>query len=76
MGEMAVMGKKGDTKTIWNPRDPDEVSAARKVFDDLKAKGFAAFHATGDEGKKGEKMRSFDVTAGKVILVPPMGGGC
>jgi len=74
MGQMRIMGRKGDTKTIWNPENKDEVKSARKTFDELRAKGFSAYRVD-EEGDKGGRMDSFDPQAGKVIMVPRMGGG-
>ena len=75
MGEMSVMNRKGDTKTIWNPENKDEVKAAQAQFDDLvKKKKFAAFRVDSD-GDKGERITRFDKDAGKIIFVPPMAGG-
>lgn len=75
MGEMRVMGQKGDTRVIWNPRDPDEVAAAKAQFDTLVGeKRFLAFKVTAGGGK-GEQIREFDPTAEKLIIAPPMAGG-
>lgn len=75
MGEMAVMGRKGDTRVIWNPRDPDEVAAARAQFDTLvKEKRFLAFRVN-TTGGKGEQITEFDAEAEKLIIAPPMAGG-
>lgn len=75
MGELAVMGQKGDTKIIWNPRDEDEVENARKTWDRLVGKRrFLGFRVKRD-GDKGEQIREFDPEAAKLIIVPPMAGG-
>jgi len=69
------MGAKGDTRVIWNPRDPDEVAAARAQFDTLvKEKRFLAFRVN-TTGGKGEQIREFDPEAEKLIIAPPMAGG-
>lgn len=73
--EIAVMGKEGDVKTIWNPRNTDEVEHARKTFVELRAKGYLAFRVN-DNGENGEQITEFDPTVGKMILmVPQMRGG-
>jgi hypothetical protein len=72
---MAIMGKEGDTKQIWDPEKPDEVDAARVLFDSLKAKGYSAFSVHGKDGEKGKEMKFFDPAAGRVILTPPIRGG-
>ena len=43
MNELSVMDGTGDTKTIWDPDNKDEVAAARKQFDDLRTKGFLIY---------------------------------
>lgn len=75
MGEMRIIGGKGDTKVIWNPENKDEVKAAEKQFKDLvKKRKFAAFHVR-EDGGQGERITEFDPQAGKIIMVPPMAGG-
>ena len=74
MGTMHVMDVTGDSKTIWDPNNADEVAQARKTFNDLKAKGYSAYKVR-DDGKKAEIMVSFDPQAGKLILSPAMAGG-
>lgn len=72
MAEMSA--KAGDVKTVWNKDNADEVGAARAQFDQLKAKGYAAFK-TDRNGEKGEMIREFDPTAECIILAPQMKGG-
>lgn len=72
--EIAVMGKEGDVKTIWNPHNTEEVENARASYDRLKAKGYLAFRVDA-KGEKGEQMTDFDPTAGKILMVPPFQGG-
>lgn len=72
---LAVMNSKGDTKTIWDPNNADEVAAAKKTFDELKKKSFLAFKVTGKEGEKGEQIHEFDPKAGRIIMCPPLSGG-
>jgi hypothetical protein len=73
--EIAVMGREGDTKTIWNPQNTDEVANARRTFTDLRAQGYLAFRVN-EDGGQGEQITEFDPNAGKMILmVPQMRGG-
>lgn len=74
IGELAVMGRSGDTKIIWDSEQEAEVDNARRTFDDLRAKGYAAF-AVGRRGEKAEMVREFDQNAEKLIMVPPVAGG-
>jgi len=74
MGAMAVMDQTGDTKSIWDAGNPDEVEAARDQFNKLKRKGYVAYRV-GEDGKATEVMREFDPRAEKVILRPQAAGG-
>ena len=64
----------GDTKHMWDSANPDEVEAAKTMFEGFKKKGYAIF-AVNKDGDKGEQVREFNATAGKLIFVPPMKGG-
>lgn len=75
MGTMAVLDGEGDTKIIWNPQNPDEVTAAKRTFDDLRKKGYIAYAVEGPSGDKGEVVREFDPAQEKLILAPAMQGG-
>ena len=74
MGVMRIMGRPGDTKLIWDAAVEDEVAAAKKTFDDLTKKGFLAYKVAAG-GKAGDRTKTFDPAAEKIILVPPMAGG-
>ena len=71
---LAVMDRTGDTKTMWNPDNKDEVDVARATFDALRKKSYAIFRVKGD-GEKGEMMTQFDPKAAKLIAVPPVVAG-
>ena len=73
--EMCIMDRTGDLKVIWDPDKEDEVEAARKQFNDLRKKGYAAYKVEGKKGDKGEVIREFDPDAGRIILAPAMQGG-
>lgn len=75
-GEMAVMNHTGDTKTIWDSKNPDEVENARKQFEFFtKTKKFAAFMVAKNGDKTTEQIREFDPSLEKIIFVPPLAGG-
>lgn len=71
---MAVLGRQGDVRVMWNPDNAAEVAAAKKTFDDLKRAGHLAFAVT-TKGEKGAQIREFDPDAEKIIMAPPMRGG-
>jgi hypothetical protein len=66
----------GDTTISWHSDRSDEVDAARATFEKLTAKGYTAFRSGGKEGQKGEKLKTFDPEAERIILVPRIAGGC
>ncbi len=72
--ELAVMDGTGDTKYIWDIDNEDEVDVARSTFDKLKAKNYIAYTVKGN-GQKGEIVKRFDETLGKIIMIPPVVGG-
>lgn len=69
-----IMDRTGDTKVLWSADNPDEVEAAKSTFDGLKKKGFLAYTVE-EDGGKGEVIRKFDKTAGRIIMTPPLVGG-
>lgn len=73
MGQMHVMGQRGDTAVAWDETKLDEVEAARATFEGLlTGKGYLAFSVESEENKQ---IRTFDPNAEKIILVPPVAGG-
>lgn len=74
MGELRTLDSTGDTKTIWDPDNEDEVAVARESFNTLMDKGYIAYKVD-DEGGKGDVISSFDPRAGKIIMSPPIQGG-
>ena len=64
----------GDTKHMWDRNNPDEVEAAKTMFETFKKKKYAIF-ATDKNGEKGEQVREFNAMAERYIFVPPMQGG-
>jgi hypothetical protein len=72
--EMAVMDETGDTKLIWDVDNEDEVSNAKRTFNDLKKKGYVAFKVN-KKGDRGSVMDEFDADAEKIIMAPQMQGG-
>lgn len=69
-----VMDHTGDSKLLWSPDNPDEVQAAKDLFDSLKAKGYLAYTVE-EDGERGEVIREFDKTAGRIIMAPQLVGG-
>jgi hypothetical protein len=74
MGELAVLDRSGDTKLIWSAENDEEVEAAKKMFNDLKAKGYAAY-SVNKKGDKGDVIKKFDPEVERIIMAPAMVGG-
>ncbi len=75
-GAMAVMGREGDTKYIWDKNNPAEVEVARTTFYSfVKDKKYLAFKVNAAGNKDGEQVRDFDPAHERYIFCPPMVGG-
>ena len=75
MGIMHTLDKTGDVRTSWDPNKGEEVDQARRQFEALTKKGYAAFRVAGLDWKKGEQVRTFDPKAERIILIPQVAGG-
>ena len=73
-GLFELMGRSGDTKHTWDPKKSGEVEAAKALFETLQSKGQRIFRLS-RFGGKGELMREFDPSAGRLLAVPPLSGG-
>lgn len=69
-----VLDRTGDTRIQWNESDADQVAAARKRFNELKAKGYLAYKVN-SRGNQGEVIDAFDPSEERVVMVPQMIGG-
>jgi len=74
VGELRVMDGMGDTRLMWDPNNAEEVSNARRTFNDLTKKGHIAYEVK-RKGGVGERIRTFDPEMSKVILTPQLVGG-
>jgi hypothetical protein len=74
MSELMILNSTGDTRIAWDPTKHDQVAAAKKRFQELKSKGYAAFKVNAS-GSQGEQLDAFDPMEERTILIPPMVGG-
>lgn len=65
----------GDTRIEWDPKQTDQVEAARKHFVDLKAKGYKAYRVDPKSSEKGELIKEFDPKIEKLVMIPAFAGG-
>lgn len=74
--EMRILDVTGDTKLKWDPNIPEEVEAARKMFNEMtKTKRYLAFSVNKKDAGKGEQIREFDPSIKAMILSPALVGG-
>lgn len=74
MNEFTVLDPNGHTTTMWDPQSPAEVERARRVFDEMRRRGYRAFRI-GKDGGPGEPRRSFDPKDDAMLFVPPIHAG-
>ncbi len=74
MGELAVLGRPGDTKLKWDPEKPFEVEQARRRFEQLIKEGYRAHRikAGGNDNDLAEEITEFDPNARRITLSKPM----
>jgi hypothetical protein len=74
MGQLVEMCREGDLKLSWDSDNEKEVTAAREVFDKKIKEGWSAF---GEKrlGRKGDRIKTFDPDAERIVLVPHIIGG-
>jgi hypothetical protein len=73
--QLEALDHTGDTKLIWDSDKPEEVDAAREMFNKLKKKGYAAYSVEGKHGEKGTVLKEFDPDAERIIMCPMVAGG-
>lgn len=74
IGEMNIMDSSGHSRLTWGADQPDEIAAARDVFDSLIRKGYSAFGSkTKTEAK--HTLGKFDPTMEELVMVPRTVGG-
>lgn len=74
MSELQVLDKTGDTRLQWNKKNSDEIAAAKKKFDEFKAKGYLSY-SVDEAGKPAEVLHAFDPNEQRITLTPPLKGG-
>jgi len=76
LGAMAIMGRDGDTKHMWDRNSEAEVAAARALFNTLvNEKKYVAFRVE-ESGDKGEgPIREFNPNEERYIFSPALVGG-
>lgn len=74
LGVMEVLTQDGDLKQMWDSAIATEVEQARRLFADMRAKGYFAYKVDA-KGDKAEVLNEFDPHVEKMILAPQLRGG-
>ena len=74
MNEFTVLDPNGHTTTMWDPQSPAEIERARRVFDEMRRRGYRAFRI-GKDGGPGQPRHSFDPKDDAMVFVPPIHAG-
>ena len=72
---MDVIDATGHTSHTWDSSNPDEVAAARALFDSLTRNNRYRAFRVGKGGRQGERMDQFDPEAEHMTLTPHVAGG-
>jgi hypothetical protein len=71
---MNVLDRSGHMRVEWSPTVPAEVDNARDIFDNMTEQGYQAFRVEGAD-RQGARIKEFDPTAAKIMLIPHLVGG-
>jgi hypothetical protein len=74
-GYISIPDDTGDSRHMWDRNNPDEVAAARTLFDSMTGKGYRAYRAVGKRGDQGEILAKFDPDAERIIFLKRNVGG-
>ena len=64
-----VLSNEGDTRLVWDRREPPQVKEAYQRFKDLLGSGYTAY-AVRSDGKKGSRLDEFDPLHEEILMVP------
>jgi hypothetical protein len=73
MNQMLIMDRTGHTTIKWSPKRVAEVEAARAKFAEMLGRGYQAFRM--EPNGEARRVKDFDATAEKTLLMPQLVGG-
>ena len=71
--KLSIMDSSGDKEATWDPDSPDEVAAAKAIFDAVRKRGYLVYSQPAGQG--GVALGQFDSKAETMIAVPPIVAG-
>lgn len=76
MGFFSIADYTGDSRFLWDPKDPAMVDFAKEQFRIARTRGLVAHvPSVNDPQRKGEVLTSFNPEVGAVIFTKPLAGG-
>ena len=71
--KLSLMDSSGDKEATWHSDRPDEVAAAKAIFDAVKKRGYMVYSQPA--GESGIALGQFDADVENMIAVPPIVAG-
>jgi hypothetical protein len=73
--ELVILGTRGDSRVAWDLDEEEAVREAERIFNENRARGFAAFRMATTANAEPEQLHQFDPQAEQILQFPPMAGG-
>jgi hypothetical protein len=67
------MNSSGDKEATWDPENPDEVAAAKAIFDAARKRGYMVYAQPA--GESGTALWQFDPNVETMVAVPAIVAG-
>lgn len=74
-GLIEIIDPTGDTKLMWDKNNQTEVGIAKAAFDKAVEGKAAVFEVKGKDGEKGKRVKEFDPSLERLLVVPQLVGG-
>lgn len=71
--EIRWMDGSGDSKTLVNPKNEEQMEKAQEMIEKAFAEGRGVFAL--DSGNVGQRLHAFDPKAKTIVVTPPIVGG-
>ncbi len=73
--ELVILGTRGDTRVGWDLDEAEGVKEAERIFNEHRARGFAAFRVGTVDSADTVQIHQFDPEAERILQFPPIAGG-
>lgn len=72
---LRVLDRTGDSRHSYDLSDPESTAAARRVFEDVVAKGHSVFNVKPGSNETTQRVTDFEKLSEESIAVPRIIGG-